>query len=214
MSKNLLIEIGTEELPPKALFKLSEAFLTGVVDGLKQQHLDYITAIPFATPRRLAILVEGLIDKQTDQQVARKGPAIVAAFDKEGQPTKAALGFARSCGVEIADLDKTGERLVYNNIQVGKLTADLLPKIIDNALAALPIPKRMRWSNLPFEFVRPVHWIVILFGSEVIETEILGIKSGDATRGHRFHHPEPIILSEPTDYVKTLEKQGLVIPDF
>ena len=212
--RNLLIEIGTEELPPKALLNLSEAFVAAISDGLQQKSLNYNTVLPFATPRRLAVIIEDLSTKQADQQIERKGPAIAAAFDKEGNPTKAALGFARSCGIEVSNLEQKDNRLVYNNIQVGKSTVSLIPNIIETVLAALPIPKRMRWGNSSFEFVRPVHWVVILFGSELIETEILGIKSGSKTRGHRFHHPEPINLNEATDYATILEEQGYVIADF
>ena len=212
--RNLLIEIGTEELPPKALLNLSNAFVAAISDGLQQKSLNYNTAIPFATPRRLAVMIEGLTIKQADQQIEKKGPAVAAAFDKEGQPTKAALGFARSCKIEVSNLAQKDNRLVYNSIQVGQSTVSLIPNIIETALAVLPIPKRMRWSNLPFEFVRPVHWVVVLFGSELIETEIMGIKSGCKTRGHRFHHPEPINLTEATDYETILEKTGHVIVDF
>ncbi len=212
--RNLLIEIGTEELPPKALLNLSEAFMAAISNGLQQKSLNYNTVRPFTTPRRLAVMIEGLSTKQADQQIERKGPAIAAAFDKEGNPTKAALGFARSCGIEVSNLAQKDNRLVYSNIQVGKSTVSLIPNIIETALAALPIPKRMRWGNSPFEFVRPVHWVVILFGSELIEAEIMGLKSGYETRGHRFHHPEPIKLNEANDYAEILEKHGHVIADF
>ncbi|MDM8561268.1 glycine--tRNA ligase subunit beta [Candidatus Parabeggiatoa sp. HSG14] len=217
-TRDLLIEIGTEELPPKALQALSEAFSSNVCSGLEQQELSYNIATPFATPRRLAILIRSVVTMQADRQVERRGPSITAAFNKEGEPTKAALGFARSCGVDVATLDKLetdkGVWLIHRSTQQGKATTTLIPDIIESALAALPIPKRMRWGDLPFEFVRPVHWVVILFGDEVIETEILGVRSGRETQGHRFHHPQPIALEKANDYAKLLEKQGYVIPTF
>ncbi len=217
-SRDLLVEIGTEELPPKALQKLSEAFSSALCEGLSQQKLNYSIATPFATPRRLAILIKGVAVKQADRNLEKRGPAIAAAFDKYGQPTKAALGFARSCKVEVANLDRLetpkGKWLLHRSIQPGKTAVALIPDIIEAALAALPIPKRMRWSDLPYEFVRPVHWAVILFGDEVIETEILGVRSGRETRGHRFHHPQAIRLETPSDYAKHLEKEAHVMPSW
>ncbi len=216
--RDLLIEIGTEELPPKALQSLSEAFSSGICKGLEQQQLSYDSATPFATPRRLAVLIKEVATMPADRQTERRGPAIAAAFDKEGQPTKAALGFARSCKVDVTDLGKLetekGAWLVHRSMQPGKATATLIPDIIKAALAALPIPKRMRWGDLPFEFVRPVHWAVILFGEEVIEAEILGVRSGRETLGHRFHHPEPIALATASEYAQLLEEQGHVMPSF
>lgn len=217
-TRDLLIEIGTEELPPKALQGLSEAFSSALCSGLEQQELGYNIAIPFATPRRLAVLIKGVATVQADRQIERRGPALTAAFAADGQPTKAALGFARSCGVEVTDLEKLetekGVWLIHRSTQPGKATTTLIPETIEAALATLPIPKRMRWGNLPFEFVRPVHWVVILFGEEVIEANILGVQSGRETRGHRFHHPQPIALTKPSDYAKLLEKPGYVIPGF
>jgi glycyl-tRNA synthetase beta chain len=217
-SRDLLVEIGTEELPPKALQKLSEAFSSALCDGLSQQKLNYSIATPFATPRRLAVLIKGVAVKQADRNMEKRGPAIAAAFDKDGQPTKAALGFARSCKVEVANLDRLetpkGEWLLHRSTQPGQTAVALIPDIIEAALAALPIPKRMRWSDLPYEFVRPVHWAVILFGDEVIETEILGVRSGRETRGHRFHHPQAIRLETPSDYAKRLEKEAHVMPSW
>jgi tetrameric-type glycyl-tRNA synthetase beta subunit len=215
---DLLVEIGTEELPPKALQGLSEAFSSGLCRGLEQQQLNYNVAIPFATPRRLAVLIKGVATIQADRETERRGPAIAAAFDKNGQPTKAALGFARSCGVEVADLEqrttKKGAWLLHRSTQPGQATASLLPEIVEAALAALPIPKKMRWSDLPYEFVRPVHWVVILLGDQVIDAEILGVRSGRTTRGHRFHHPDPVFLDQASDYAKLLEEQAHVIAPF
>jgi len=215
---DLLIEIGTEELPPKALKSLSEAFASEIVAGLDQQQLSYQTSVPYATPRRLAVLVKGVAVQQDDREVERRGPTLAAAFDKQGQPTKAASGFAKSCGVEVEALEKQvtdkGAWLVHRSLQRGQAATTLIPGIIEKALAALPIPKRMRWSDLPFEFVRPVHWVVILLGHEVIEATILGIPSGRETRGHRFHQPAPLVLIEAHEYAKVLEEKGQVIPLF
>ncbi|OQW93684.1 MAG: glycine--tRNA ligase subunit beta [Beggiatoa sp. IS2] len=216
--RNLLIEIGTEELPPKALATLSEAFLQSICQGLKQQQLPFGQATPYATPRRLAVLIEGVAVSQLDQEIERRGPPLSKAFDPQGQPTSAALGFARSCSVDMTALEKLetekGAWLIYRLTQPGQATTTLLPNIIETALANLPIPKRMRWGNLPFEFVRPVHWLVILLGQEIVETTILGVNSGRETRGHRFHHPLPIVLTHADEYAETLEKQGAVIPLF
>ncbi|HIE02527.1 MAG TPA: glycine--tRNA ligase subunit beta [Thiotrichaceae bacterium] len=217
-TRDLLVEIGTEELPPKALQGLSEAFSSALCHFLEQNQVNYNIATPFATPRRLAVLIKGVATMQTECETERRGPALRAAFDQNGQPTKAALGFARSCKVEVTDLGKLetekGAWLIHRSTQPGKATASLMPEIIEGALAALPIPKRMRWGDWPFEFVRPVHWVVILFGDEVIEADIFGIHSGRETRGHRFHHPEPISLSQASEYANVLEKQAYVIPTF
>lgn len=217
-SRDLLIEIGTEELPPKALLGLSEAFSSALCCGLEQQQLYYNIATPFATPRRLAVLIKGVATMQPDRKIEKRGPALAAAFDKDGQPTKAAQGFARSCKVAVADLEKLetkkGAWLLHRSTLPGKASTILIPGIIEAALAALPIPKRMRWADLQFEFVRPVHWLVILFGDQVIDAEILGVRSGRETQGHRFHHPEQIVLNKASDYAKLLEESGHIIPAF
>jgi glycyl-tRNA synthetase beta chain len=218
-TKDLLVEIGTEELPPKSLRRLSDAFTQGIREGLDKASLSYSELKAFATPRRLAILVKGLASSQASKQVERRGPAITAAFNDEGCPTKAALGFARSCGLEnVEDLEKLendkGSWLVFRSHEEGKTTSELIPEIVQKSLDKLPIPKRMRWGDLKVQFVRPVHWVVLLFGDEVIDTDILSIKSGRETRGHRFHHPENIYIGEPAAYAPLLETQGHVVADF
>ena len=164
--KDLLIEIGTEELPPKALKKLSDAFTAGVVASLKEASLEAGEVISYAAPRRLAILLKDLPVKQADQSVERKGPAKAAAFDGDGNPTKAVEGFARSCGVTAFELEEIetpkGIWLVFRQEVAGKDTAELVPEIVSKSLAKLPIPKRMRWGASDIEFVRPVHWIVMM----------------------------------------------------
>ena len=219
MSKrDLLVEIGTEELPPKALLKLSTAFSEGVVAGLNKEQLAFSKYQSFATPRRLAILVSDLEEDQQDKNIERVGPAVSAAFNKDGAPTPAAMGFAKSCGVDVDQLSriqKDGvEKLAFSASEPGKSTQFLLPGIIDKALADLPIPKRMRWGSSRDEFVRPVHWVVLLFGTELVATRILGVESGTFTFGHRFHHNQKIEIDNPSHYEELLVNQGSVIPDF
>lgn len=216
--KDLLVEIGTEELPPKALRNLATAFAAGIEQGLQQAGVQFEKVKYYATPRRLAVLVSQLEVQQPDQQQERRGPALAAAFDQEGMPSKALQGFARSCGVEVEALERLetekGAWLVYRSVLVGRSTAELVPEIVEKSLAALPIPKRMRWADFKVEFVRPAHWIVLLFGDEVIDAQILGIKAGRETRGHRFHHPQSLYIAEPAAYAPLLETEGQVIADF
>ncbi len=217
-SRDLLVEIGTEELPPKALPVLSAAFEREVAAGLGRQNLDYSGTTAFATPRRLAVLVRDLQESQADAAIEKFGPALQAAYDEDGKPTKAAEGFARSCGVSVADLSEKNDgkvtKLYYQATRPGEQTADLLPGIINEALAALPIPKRMRWGSSHEEFVRPVHWVVLLFGNAVVPATILGVNSCSNTYGHRFHHPDAIALDSPSDYITALTETGFVLPDF
>ena len=217
-SRDFLVEIGTEELPPKALLSLSRSFQASVATSLKKESLAFSSIRPFASPRRLALLVSDLVEHQADKDSVRFGPAIAAAYDAAGEPTKAALGFARSCGVDVSDLgsgEKDGvEKLSYSATQVGKQTACLLPDIVIKALAQLPIPKRMRWGSSRDEFVRPVHWAILLYGNEKLPAEILGIQTGTTTVGHRFHHNHEIEIDQPANYETLLEKPGHVIADF
>ncbi|MFT4561357.1 MAG: glycyl-tRNA synthetase beta chain [Gammaproteobacteria bacterium] len=215
---DLLIEIGTEELPPKALLKLSTEFQSEIEKRLTANGLQFTAAESYATPRRLAVKVLALATSQADQEVTRRGPALAAAFDPDGNPTKAALGFARSCGIEVTALSQTttdkGEWLSFAAKIDGQPASALVPDIISQSLAALPIPKRMRWGTSEVEFVRPVHWVVALLGAETIETTILGIASGTTTRGHRFHSNEPLALQSADDYPAILETQGYVLANF
>ena len=217
-NRDLLIEIGTEELPPKALLKLSRSFQQEIEKGLGKNNLAFSDTQSFATPRRLAVVVNALQEVQDDISVEKFGPAVKAAFDDEGNPTRAAEGFARSCGVTVKDLKEKDDgkvvKLYYASEQKGEATASLLPQIVSDALDALPIPKRMRWGSLRNEFVRPVHWVVLLFGSETVEADILGVHSGNQTRGHRFHMPGDITVNTPGDYEKALSESAYVIPDF
>lgn len=213
--RDLLIELGCEELPPKALRKLMEAFRDGIAEGLQQQGLQHAGINAYASPRRLAVTLKQLDAQQADQAIEKRGPALNAAYDASGNPSKAAEGFARSCGVSFNTLEKLetdkGAWLVYRSMQKGQPLASLLPTIIDNALNKLPIPKRMRWGSHKVQFVRPVHWLVVLFGADVIPCQILGQTAGRTTRGHRFHAPAPIELQQPADYVDALAKARVIV---
>jgi len=216
--KDFLVEIGCGELPPRALQTLSAAFTSGVTKGLKDAGLEFGVVEQFAAPRRLAVRVSALESFQKDIAQEKFGPAVISAYDKEGNPTPAAAGFARSCGVDISALEKIQkdgvEKLVFRSINKGRSTAELLPDIIADALAKLPIPRKMRWGSSREEFVRPVHWILILSGSDVIQTTILGIPSDNYTRGHRFHHNQPIVIEKPADYETLLYTTGKVQADY
>ncbi|MCP5420766.1 MAG: glycine--tRNA ligase subunit beta [Gammaproteobacteria bacterium] len=217
-TRTWLVEIGTEEMPPKALAGLAAAFEQGIKDGLDKAELTYGECQCFATPRRLALRVHDLPMRQADRRKERRGPALGAAFDANGQPTQAALGFARSCGVSIETLGRLetdkGAWLIHVGIEPGNATAELLPGIAQNALNALPIPKRMHWADRDDEFVRPVQWVVLLWGDEVLPASLLGVPAGRETRGHRFHHPDPIPIADPQDYAQLLRSPGRVIADF
>lgn len=217
-ARDLLVEIGTEELPPKALKKLSAAFTQAVVDGLNKAGLQHAAVQSYASPRRLATLVMSLTVTQADKEVLRRGPALTAAFKADGTVSPAAMGFAKSNGVKVEDLERLetpeGAWLVFRKLEKGQATATLLPGIVQAALDALPIPKRMRWGNSSAQFVRPVHWVVLLFGDAVIDAEILGVRTGRETRGHRFLHPAKLCIGEPAAYAPLLETEGQVLADF
>ena len=210
-TKDLLIEVGTEELPPTGLKKLSNAFYNGVKEGLEKADLSFTNIKKFAAPRRLALVISDLDIQQKDKKVERRGPAIAAAFDEDGCPSKAAEGFARSCGVKVEELDKLetdkGAWLNFKTEQKGLATKELIAEIVQNALDKLPIAKRMRWADLDAQFVRPVQWLILLLGEDVIDAEILCAKSGRESRGHRFHHPETITIPSPSEYEMLLETQ-------
>lgn len=218
MNEDFLVEIGAEELPPKALKRLRDAFANHLAAALKSAGLDYSQLHAFAAPRRLAIWVENLQTQQADQRIERKGPALQGAFDDQGQASKATQGFAKSCGVAVSDLKKVetdkGSYLVYEALVAGRKTAELLPQMVEDALKALPIPKMMRWGSSDVTFVRPVHWIVMLLGEAVIPCTILGKNAGRVTYGHRFHAPAALNITRPGDYLTLLANQGYVLADF
>lgn len=214
-TRDLLFELGTEELPPKSLASLSRALQLGVEAGLQKGGLAYGDVVSYATPRRLALLIRDLAVAQPDQIVERRGPAIQVAYNTDGSLSKAAEGFMRNCGatpdqIIVMKTDK-GEWLGIRQEVKGASTEILIPEIIDQALVALPIAKRMRWGDGSAEFVRPVHWVVLLFGEKVIETTVLGLPAGANTCGHRFHHPGPIVLRRAVDYAERLRREGHVI---
>lgn len=217
-SKDLLIEIGTEELPPRALPGLSGAFADQMQKGIADVGLTYGKIRRFATPRRLAVIIEQLSARQADRTTEKRGPSVSASFTDDGKPTKAAEGFARSCGVTVEELDRIktdkGEWLGLQVHEPGKYTEELIPAIAVQTLSRLPIPKRMRWGESNIEFVRPVHWVVVLFGKDIIPFELFGIKTGRKTHGHRFHHPGAIKLENPSEYQHKLRDPGYVIADF
>ncbi len=216
--RDLLIEIGTEELPPTALAGLSESFTLAVTRGLTERGIGFAGAESYCSPRRLAVLVREVEDRQPDQVSVRRGPAVTAAFGVDGNATPAALGFARSCGVEVTELEREraqkGEWLVFHSRIPGRETASLIPELTEEALAQLPIPKRMRWGDGEAEFVRPVHWVCLLFGQDPIPGRVLGIEASTSTRGHRFHHPKAIPLASAGDYPDRLRNPGRVEPSY
>lgn len=220
-SRSLLFEIGTEELPPKELAQLgktlAKAFLNGLVEnGIVDGNApDYQW---FATPRRLAVLIRGVQSKQPNKLVERRGPALSAAFDASGNPTPAATGFARSCNTSTEKLQRMqndkGAWLIFRQKQRGLAAKRLIPGIAENALKALPIPKRMRWGDGDAEFVRPVHWILLLYGNEVVKCKLLGLTAGQSTWGHRFHCNRPLVVRSAESYVKLLKEKGSVVANF
>ncbi len=217
MVNDFIFELGCEELPSGAVWPLANELTNNLLASLDKAQLHYGTVKRFATPRRLAVAIYDLQAEQPSQLVTRRGPALVAAYDKEGNPTPALIGFAKSCGVNIEQLthvqtDK-GEWVVYEVEQAGNLTKNLLPEYIKQAIANLAIAKPMRWGNGEEEFARPIHWSVMLYGNELIETSILGVKTGRASSGHRFHSPDEFILNSAKTYEQQL-KDSFVLADF
>lgn len=217
-SADLLVEIGTEELPPVGLRSLSQAFANELCERLSAHGLSHGEVAVFATPRRIAAMISNIPAKQPDRELRRRGPSLDAAFDGDGKPTKAAFGFARSCGVTVDKLERMktadGSWLMFRSTEVGEATPSLIPKMVEDALNKLPIRKRMRWADFDFEFIRPVHWVILLFGNETVAGEIFGVSAGRLTRGHRFHHPEAISIDNPASYSKTLYSTGHVVAEF
>ncbi len=216
-TRDFLVEVGTEELPPKSLLQLSEAFTAGIAAGLDAAGIRHGALQSFATPRRLAVRVRRLAERQPDQQVRRRGPPVSAAFDANGQPTRAGLAFAESCGTTLESLGRVqepkGEFLLYTGQREGQPATSLLPAIVQQSLDKLPVARRMRWGAGEAEFVRPAHWIVMLFGRDVVPCTLLGLEAGRVTRGHRFHSRRPISLTTPGVYERRLAA-GHVVADF
>jgi glycyl-tRNA synthetase beta chain len=216
-TQDLLFELCTEELPPRTLPALSKALTEGLIKGIDAAVIPHGQVHSFATPRRLAVWIEKLAEHQPHRQVERRGPPLSLAFDAQGAPTQAATAFAKSCGVAVGELSKhtteKGAWLQFSGTERGAATITLLKDILTQAIAALPIAKRMRWGAHSAEFVRPVHSVVLLFGDEVVPLELLGLQSGRITSGHRFHHPKPISLKSAKGYEAKLHR-AKVIADF
>ncbi|PJG85630.1 glycine--tRNA ligase subunit beta [Conservatibacter flavescens] len=217
-TQNFLAEIGTEELPPKALKKLATAFAQNVENELTQAGLAFEKVEWFAAPRRLAVKVLGLATAQPSKEIEKRGPAVSAAFDAKGKPTKAAEGWAKGCGITVEQAERIatdkGEWLVHRAVVEGKPTNALLADIIATALAKLPIPKPMRWADKSVQFIRPVHTVTMLFGDELIAGEILGVQSAKTLRGHRFLGESEFEISHADQYPQLLAEKGMVIADF
>ncbi|KTC79191.1 glycyl-tRNA synthetase beta chain [Legionella cherrii] len=217
MVNDFIFELGCEELPSGSVWPLADEFANQLLAALDKAQLEYGEVKRFATPRRIAIAIFDLQEEQKSQSVTRRGPAFAAAYDKDGKPTAALLGFAKSCGVDVDKLSRIetdkGDWIVYETLSQGNKTKDLLPVLIGQSLAALPIAKPMRWGAGDEEFARPVHWAVMLYGDTVIEHSILGIKSDRNSRGHRFHHPQSIVINSAQSYESQM-KEAFVIADF
>ncbi len=217
-TKDFLVEIGTEELPPKALKNLASAFQKGIESHLNDKELKFESSKLFAAPRRLALRIHGLQTIGAPSKVEKLGPYANVAFDSDGNPTKAAQGFARANGIDFEQVgritDEKGERLYYAQELEGATASKELPVAVSESLAKLPIAKRMRWGSSRIEFVRPVHWILMLLDNKVIEADILGVKSNFFTKGHRFHANREIAITSPAAYEGTLKEQGKVLADY
>jgi len=213
----LLIELGVEELPVKALPGLAQAFFDGVIDGLARRGIAFERddAKPLSTPRRLAVLLPGVETEQPEQHSEVFGPYLNIALDANGEPTKALQGFAAKAGIDWTALERTtdakGERFVLRSVTPGAKTATLLPEIVREAIAAMPIPKPMRWGAHEYAFARPVHWLVLLHGNDVVDAELLGLKSDRFSRGHRFMADKQVWLSHPSDYIESLKAACVLV---
>ena len=217
-TQNFLVEIGTEELPPKALKTLATSFADNVEAELNQAGLSFDKIEWFAAPRRLAVKVLNLATQQPSKEIEKRGPAVSAAFDAEGKPTKAAEGWARGCGITVEQAERIatdkGEWLVHRAKIEGQPTKNLLNSIVANALAKLPIPKPMRWADKTVQFIRPVHTVTMLLGDELIEGEILGVASARTIRGHRFLGEKEFEIQHADQYPQLLREKGSVVADF
>ena len=215
---DLLIELGTEELPPKALAALMRAFGEALAEGLDEARLAHGTVKAYASPRRLAVLVEALAAAQPAQPRERRGPPVSLALDRDGKALPPAEAFANKCGVPVAALERQrtakGEWLAFRSVEPGRPLSELLAGIVERALGKLPVPRPMRWSEGDIEFVRPLHWLLVLHGKQVVDITVMGLKAGRETRGHRVHAPTPIAIAEASRYLDVLATEGRVIADF
>ena len=215
--EGLLVELGCEELPPKALDAIRQALFTSVIDGLEKQGIVFEAegSCSFSTPRRLAVYIDQVSARQPDQDQERRGPALTAAFDGDGNPTSAALGFARSVGKEVSELDSVktskGEWLFAKKHVPGKPLSELIFPILEQAIKQLPVPRPMRWASHDFSFVRPVHWLVVIHGEEILPGTLLGQAAANKTRGHRIHAPGPHLIPSAGEYARVLEEAYVVV---
>ena len=217
-NKKLLLDLGTEELPPKSLRNLAQSLHDSFVKQLKDEGLEFASSKWYATPRRLALFIEGLADKQEDKEVEIKGPAVKAAFDAKGNPTKAALGWANANGISIDQAQRLetpkGAWLYIKTLKKGKQAVEVVPEMFKNALKALPIPRLMHWGAKREEFVRPVHTLCMLFGDELINGSILGVESSKTINGHRFLGQQKVTINSADSYVEQLRNEGSVVADY
>ena len=213
-SEDLLIEIGTEELPPRLLMTTAASFSDRLSTALESAHLGNDSVVYYATPRRLAVIVRNLVDTQPEQHEIRRGPAVAAAYDEDGQPTKAALGFARSCGVDVTQLGRLetdkGQWLQYEAVRPGSPMTALIGDLVNDAISGVTIERAMRWGSQRTEFIRPVQWVSLIYGSEVVEAEILGLSTGDRSRGHRFMDSGVFSLAPASSYLETLRAHYVI----
>ena len=218
MQKTFLVEIGTEELPPKSLRTLAESFAANFIEQLDNANLEHGEVLWYASPRRLALKVLNLNDTQPDSQIVKRGPAVSAAFDANGSPTKAAEGWARGCGIDISQAERIqtdkGEWLSYTHNQKGQSVVNLLCDMVKNALNKLPIPKPMRWAARQVEFIRPSHTVTMLYGDELVPGIILDIQSNRIIRGHRFMGEQQFTIDNADQYPEILEQRGKVVADY
>ncbi len=217
VSRDLLVEIGTEELPPRDLASLAQDFhtrLTAIVgEQMELCEPSLSKSRYFYSPRRLSVIIDDLRIQQPDRRIEKYGPTVKIAFDDAGQPSKAAKGFARSCNTSVEQLEQKDGKLFFSSTEAGKPAIELIPTAINEALAKLSIPKRMRWAESNNEFIRPLHWAVVLFGDQVVDCEILGIKSDRYSRGHRYHHPASVVLKSAGEYVTKLQQAKVWLND-
>ena len=218
MQKTFLVEIGTEELPPKSLRSLAESFAANFIEQLDNANLEHGEVLWYASPRRLALKVLNLNDTQPDSQIVKRGPAVSAAFDANGNPTKAAEGWARGCGIDVSQAERVqtdkGEWLSYTHNQKGQPVVNLLCDMVKNALNKLPIPKPMRWAARQVEFIRPSHTVTMLYGDELVPGIILDIESDRIIRGHRFMGEQQFTIDNADQYPEILEQRGKVVADY
>ena len=217
-AKNLLLELGTEELPPKSLLTLAQSLHDSFVKQLNDQGLSFVSSKWYATPRRLALFIESLDEVQKDREIEIKGPAVKAAFDADGNPTKAALGWASANGITIDQAERLstpkGEWLYVKTVKKGNSTVSLVPDMFRTALKSLPIPRLMHWGDKKEEFVRPVHTLCMLFGSDLIEGSTLGVNSSKTINGHRFLGKQQVTINSADTYVEQLRNEGAVVADY